>query len=169
MSTVIVAGVPVRLRLLERSDANLIRAFYQRLSPDSVYRRFFGPVIPPADRLVKQLTDIDHNERDALIALDLHGICGIARYGSSSANGQYDLAVTVADEWQGKGLGRLLTSRLAHIARFRGISSFHATMMGSNYAAQAMVRSLSPQTKFHFDAGYLEADIPLRPGVRSSA
>lgn len=169
MSTAVVAGVPIRLRLLERGDANLIRAFYQRLSPDSLYRRFFGPVVPPADRLIELLTDVDHRDRDALIALDANGICGIARYGITRAGGQYELAVTVADEWQGKGLGSLLTSRLAHIARFRGISSFHATMMGSNLAAQAMVRSLSPRSQFHFDAGYLEADIPLRRHVRSHA
>jgi len=150
------------LRLLEPEDVNLIRRFYSRLSPETIYRRFMGPVLPPADDLCRRLTDIDHRDRDALIALDTRGIAGVARYATFPGGCVYDVAVVVADDWQGKGLGRLLMRRLAHIARLRGISSFHATMFGDNHRALALVRSLSPRATFQFDAGEVEADIPLR-------
>jgi len=153
------------LRLLEPEDVNLIRRFYSRLSPETIYRRFMGPVLPPADDLCRRLTDIDHRDRDALIALDARGIAGVARYATFPGQGMYDVAVVVADDWQGKGLGRLLMRRLAHIARLRGISSFHATMFGDNQRALALVRSLSPRATFRFDAGEVEADIPLRAHV----
>jgi GNAT superfamily N-acetyltransferase len=163
MTSAVVAGKRVWLRLLEPDDAALIRKFYWRLSPDTVYRRFLSPVVPPADRLVARLVDVDHHHRDALIGLDEDGIVGIARYGVDPSGSSYEVAVVVADEWQGKGLGRLLLRRLAHIARLRGISSFHATMLGDNSRVHALVRSVTPRAKMHYASGYVEAEIPLRP------
>jgi len=43
MTKATVGGRRVRLRLLERADERLIRRFYYRLSPDTIYRRFLGP------------------------------------------------------------------------------------------------------------------------------
>jgi GNAT superfamily N-acetyltransferase len=74
----------------------------------------------------------------------------------------HDVAVVVADDWQGRGVGALLLRRLANIARARGITQFHATMLGDNRRAQSLVLGLSPKTRIRFEAGYLEADIPLR-------
>jgi GNAT superfamily N-acetyltransferase len=165
MTSAVIGRQRIDLRLLEPEDANLIRRFYWRLSRDTIYRRFMGPVLPPADDLCRRLTDVDHRDRDALIALDARGIAGVARYAADAGRGTYDVAVVVADDWQGKGLGRLLMRRLAHIARLRGITRFHATMFGDNRRALALVRSLSPHASFSFDSGEVEADIPLR--VRS--
>ena len=161
MTSTTVGGRRVWLRLLEPGDANLIRLFYWRLSSETIYRRFLSPIKPPANALVKRLVDIDHQDREALIALDERGIVGVARY--STAGASREVAIVVADEWQGRGLGRLLLRRLANIARARGIASFHATMLGDNRRAQSLVLGLSPRSKMHFADGYLEADIPLRP------
>ncbi len=163
MTSTLVGGRRVWLRLLEPGDANLIRLFYWRLSSETIYRRFFSPIKPPANTLVKKLVDVDHHDREALIALDERGIVGVARYGTGPAGGVHDVAVVVADDWQGRGLGRLLLKRLAHIARMRGIGSFHATMLGDNRRAQSLVLGLSPKTRMRFEDGYIEADIPLRP------
>jgi hypothetical protein len=65
MSTAVVAGAPVALRLLEPEDRELLCAFYRRLSPESVYRRFMAPVVPPAEGLVNRLLNIDHCGREA--------------------------------------------------------------------------------------------------------
>jgi len=104
----------------------------------------------------------DVYKRQALIALDEQGIVGVARYGTGHG-GSHDVAVVVADDWQGRGLGALLIKRLAHIARLRGIASFHATMLGDNVRAQSLVLGLSRDAKLRYEGGYLEADIPLRP------
>jgi len=161
MTTTVVGGTRVSLRLLQPDDSDLIRAFFRRLSSETVYRRFLSPVTAPNDALLKRLVDVDHCEREALIALDDQGIAGVARYGTGHGE-SHDVAVVVADEWQGRGLGRLLMRRLAHIARLRGIGSFHATMLGDNIRAQSLVRGLSARTTIRFEAGYLEAEIPLR-------
>jgi GNAT superfamily N-acetyltransferase len=161
MTSTVVDGKRVWLRLLQPGDADLIRSFFRRLSSETVYRRFLSPVVTPNDALLKRLLDVDHCDREALIALDDQGIVGVARYGTRQGN-SHDVAVVVADEWQGRGVGTLLIRRLAHIARLRGIASFHATMLGDNTRAQSLVRALSQQTTMRFEAGYLEAEIPLR-------
>ena len=160
MTSTVVGGRRLWLRLLEPGDANLLRRFYLRLSKESVYRRFMAPIKAPSNALVERLVDIDHCNREALIALDERGIVGVARYGADGAT--HDVAVVVADDWQGRGVGALLLRRLANIARARGITQFHATMLGDNRRAQSLVLALSPQTKIRFEAGHLEADIPLR-------
>jgi GNAT superfamily N-acetyltransferase len=161
MTTTVVSGTRVSLRLLQPGDSELIRNFFRRLSSETIYRRFLSPVTAPNDALVKRLVDIDHCDREALIALDDLGIVGVARYGTGR-DATHDVAVVVADEWQGRGLGTLLMRRLAHIARLRGIATFHATMLGDNLRAQSLVRGLSASTTMHFEDGYMEAEIPLR-------
>ena len=164
MTSTVVDGRRLRLRLLQPGDADLISSFFWRLSKETVYRRFFSPITLPNEPLLKRLVDVDHCDREALIALDDQGIVGVARYGTGPGE-SHDIAVVVADDWQGRGLGTLLIRRLAHIARLRGIASFHATMLGDNARAQSLVRGLSPHVTMRFESGYVEADIPLRPTV----
>jgi GNAT superfamily N-acetyltransferase len=161
MTTTVVGGTRVWLRLLQPGDSELIRVFFRRLSSETVYRRFLSPVTALNDALLKRLVDIDHCDREALIALDDQGIVGVARYGTGPGE-SHDVAVVVADDWQGRGLGTLLIRRLAHIARLRGIATFHATMLGDNIRAQSLVRALSTRTSMRFEGGYIEAEIPLR-------
>src|SRR4029077_21023504 len=118
----------------------------------------------PSNALVERLVDIDHCDREALIAIDERGIVGVARYGTVGTT--HDVAVVVADDWQGRGVGALLLRRLATIARGRGSTSFHATMLAENRRAQSLLLGLSPRTRMRFESGYLEADIPLRRGSR---
>jgi GNAT superfamily N-acetyltransferase len=162
MTSTVVDGRRLTLRLLQPGDAELLTRFFWRLSGETVYRRFFYPNRLPNDTLLKKLVDVDHCDREALIALDDKGIVGVARYGTDNG-GSHDVAVVVADDWQGRGLGGMLIRRLAHIARMRGIASFHATMLGNNGRAQSLVRGLSPHVTMRFESGYVEADIPLRP------
>ena len=162
MTSTVVDGRRLRLRLLQPGDAELITRFFWRLSSETVYRRFFSPIRLPNETLLKKLVDVDHCDREALIALDDQGIVGVARYGTAPG-GSHDVAVVVADDWQGRGLGALLIRRLAHIARLRGISSFHATMLGDNLRARSLVLGLSRNATMRYESGYVEADIPLRP------
>jgi GNAT superfamily N-acetyltransferase len=161
MSTAVVAGAPVALRLLEPMDRELLCGFYRRLSPETVYRRFMAPVVPPAEGLVKRLLNIDHCGREALIAMDSEGIAGVARFAPNGQDG-HEVAIVIADAWQRQGLGTMLIRRLANIARARGISSFHATLLPDNRGAKMFLQHFSPRAEFRFVDGVVEADLPLR-------
>ena len=160
MSTVAVDGRPVVVRLLEPAESDLIRTFYHRLSLETVYKRFLSPVVPPADNLMRRLMNIDHCQREALIALDAEGVAGVARF--APFQGGYEVAVVVADEWQRRGLGTMLMRRLGHIARARGIRSFHATLLAENRGAKRFLQRFSPDATFRFADGMIEAEVPLR-------
>ncbi|HEV2217598.1 MAG TPA: GNAT family N-acetyltransferase [Candidatus Dormibacteraeota bacterium] len=152
-------------RLLEPSDERLIRCFFYRLSLDTIYRRFLSPVVPPADSLVRRLMNVDHCRREALVALDQRGIAGVARYAPFGKDG-YEVAIVVADDRQGQGPGTILMRRLGHIARARGITSFHATIQAENRRALRFLQRLSPASSFRFVDGVIEAEVPI--GVRGA-
>lgn len=162
MSTATVAGQAVAVRLLEPTDGDLLCGFYGRLSPLTVYRRFMAP-IRPSEMLTKRLLNIDHCRREAMIAVDADGIAGVVRFAPSGES--TEVAIVIADAWQRKGLGTLLMTRLAHVARARGIATFHATMLAENRAARQFLERFSPQTIFRFVDGVIEADVPLRRAV----
>jgi GNAT superfamily N-acetyltransferase len=161
VSTAVVAGQAVGLRLLEPSDRELICSFFQRLSPETVFRRFMAPVVPPAEEMVRRLLNVDHCGREALVAVDVEGVAGIARFAPFGPQG-HEVAIVIADEWQRRGLGTLLMTRLAHIARARGIASFHATLLAENRGARLFLQHFSPRATFRFVDGVIEADVPLR-------
>lgn len=161
MSTALVGGHAVALRLLEPGDRALICNFYDRLSPETIYRRFLAPIVPPAEAVLRRLLNIDHCQREALVALDCEGVAGVVRY-ATSGDGGHEVAIVVADSWHRKGLGTLLMTRLGHIARTRGISTFQATILAENRGAILFLQHFSANATFRFVDGVIEADVPLR-------
>ena len=159
VSTATIAGEAVVMRLLEPHDRELICGFYQRLSRETVYRRFMAP-IKPSEMLARRLLNIDHCRREALIAIDSQGIAGVVRF--APLGEMTEVAIVVADDWQRKRLGTMLMTRLAHIARARGITTFHATMLADNRGARMFLQHFSPRSRFRFVDGVIEADVPLR-------
>lgn len=160
MSTALIGQERMVFRLLEAADESLIRRFYDRLSRETIYRRFLSPVVPPADTLVRRLMNVDHCRREALIALDQDGIAGVARY-APFGEGGYEVAIVVADDRQGQGLGTMLMRRLGHIARARGITNFHATIQAENRRAVRFLQRISPGSSFRFVDGVIEGEVPL--------
>jgi RimJ/RimL family protein N-acetyltransferase len=88
-------------------------------------------------------TCVDHRDHEALGALDLTGRgVGIARYIRDSEDpGAAEIAITVVDEWQGRGLGSKLLELLADRARAEGIVRLTGTVMVGNVASTRLVRS----------------------------
>ena len=156
------AGDRLQLRQLQAADAERLRRFGGRLSPQTVYRRFLNPV-PTCEWLLPRLLDVDHWDREAIVALAGDEIVAVARYGRTPGQPAADVAVVVADDWQHRGLGRLLLRRLARLARRRGIRAFTGTIGGENRAAQGLVRTLAPGLRVGWSTGAIEFEAPL-PG-----
>ena len=72
-----------------------------------------------------------------------------------------EIAVTVEDAWQHRGVGSRLTARLARLAQERGYERFNATMLADNRAALGLVRKLSPEATVSFADGEYHATIPI--------
>ncbi|HUI47101.1 MAG TPA: GNAT family N-acetyltransferase [Acidimicrobiia bacterium] len=150
------------IRPIAISDVERLVRLFDRLSPASVHFRFFSPVARPPRSALLRLADVDHGRRDALVALDGDEIIAVARYDGREGSHQAEIALTVEDAWQHRGLGRRLARRLADLALDRGYDTFVATMLPDNRAALGLVRKLVPDAAVRWSGGEYEAALPLR-------
>jgi GNAT superfamily N-acetyltransferase len=95
--------------------------FVQRLSPASRYQRFMGTIFELTPALLVRFTQIDYSREMAFVAVrevDGHEIqIGVARYITNPDGDSCEFVVTVADDWQRRGIGRKLMSLLIQAAR----------------------------------------------------
>jgi GNAT superfamily N-acetyltransferase len=166
MTTTWVRGGPLRLRPLRADDGDRLCGLFARLSPESVYRRFLSPMPKLRPDLLARLLDVDHCSREAIAALKGDEIVAVARYTRPPGSGDVaEIALVVADEWQRRGVGRVLMRRLGRLARRRGIRAFVGTIAGENRAALLLVRSTGgPGVSARWATGEVEFEIPLRSG-----
>jgi GNAT superfamily N-acetyltransferase len=127
-------GTRVRIRPGRRSDGDLLLRGFERLSAESRYRRFLSPMPKLTEKTLRSLTDIDHRDHEAVLALDESGEgIGVARYVRDAGRPQAaEVAVTVVDGWQGRGLGTLLLEAICVRARAEGVRTFTASMLARN-------------------------------------
>ena len=139
-------GSEVTIRALRREDAELERKFIRNLSPESRWMRFLGQLNEPSDSLIRKLTELDYRHDMAFIALSQEGgiehEVGVSRYSLSPDGESCECAVTVADAWQGKGLGTILMRDLIDIARKRGIRSMFSIDANENERMRELARDL---------------------------
>ena len=137
-------GRAVHVRQLEPFDRAGLAAAIGRLSDESRYLRFATAKPRLTSRELDHLLDVDHHHREALVAIDPSTRRGVAvvRYVEvPGAAGVVEIAATVADAWQGQGLGRALLTQLAARAREEGYSALRASVLASNRRSIAMLLS----------------------------
>jgi RimJ/RimL family protein N-acetyltransferase len=144
----------------ETSDCELLGRLFCRLSPESVYRRFFSPISKPDD-FIRLLLRVDHYDRDAIVAVEGGEIVGVAQYSRLSGASQADLAIVVADGWQRQGLGTRLITALADRGVAKGIDTFAVAIQGDNFGAVRLLKRIAPGARLVFSGGVGEAVIPL--------
>jgi GNAT superfamily N-acetyltransferase len=142
-------GTAVALRHIRPDDAAELARGFARLSATSRYHRFFGGVTSLSDETLRYLTNVDGHDHVAIIAAmpDPDGGpergLGVARF--IRLPGQptvAEAAITVVDDFQGRGLGRLLALTLARAARERGISHFRGEILADNPTVRQLLIEL---------------------------
>jgi predicted N-acetyltransferase YhbS len=165
--TVCVDGTALTIRPIDITDVDRLDRMARRLSPESIYFRFHAPLRRVPWSALLWLSDVDHFRRDALVALDGDEIVAVARYAhvsvaSGSESRDAEIAVTVQDSWQRRGLGCLLARRLCAVALERGFDAFRVTILPDNRVAMGLMRKLVPDASVRFTGGTCEARLPLR-------
>ena len=133
-------GSSIHLRAIRPDDKQRLLALFERLSSRSVYVRFFQTKQRLTDEELRYFTALDFRRDAALVATLREGqeehIIGVGRYFRIHENGQptthAEVAFTVADAHQGRGVGTLLLEHLAAMARRQGIDTFEAYVLGEN-------------------------------------
>jgi RimJ/RimL family protein N-acetyltransferase len=146
----------------EHRDA-LARSF-ERLSEESRYRRFLAPMEQLGPTMLAYLTEVDHHDHEALLAFDRESgeAVGVARYVRTNG-ASAEAAVTVIDEWQGRGLGTALTSLLAERALEEGIDRLTAVLLAENKEMIALLETVGDVKVTGRDSGTLQVEVPLQP------
>ena len=154
-------GTLLHVRPIATDDVDRLVRLFGRLSPRSVQLRFFAPIRRLSRAQLTRLVTVDHDCREALVALSNDEIVAVARYDAECGAREAEVAVTVEDTWQRRGIGKRLTRRLSTLAAARGFDTFVAGILPENRAALSLVRTLSPNTSVRWGRGEYEASIPL--------
>ncbi len=158
-------GSAVLIRPVQSADAPLLADGFARLSDASRQMRFLTKKkeLTPAE--LRYFTDVDHHDHEALGALDHAGGrgVGVARYVRDTEDPQAaEIAVTIIDDWQGRGLGTELLAQLSDRARQEGIRRFTALVAADNAAVAAMLQNMSAEL-VRYGRGTVEYEIALAP------
>lgn len=155
------------IRPARMDDERRVRAFVEGLSPKSQTLRFFAGVTRPSRSLLRSLIAVD-DRHDVLLAVDGdQRVVGHAM--SVRGTGATEIAVVVADEWQGVGLGSRLVRTLLRRAVARGTVCIGMDVMGENRKVMSIVKRWWPQARVRVEAGTVEVlamiDGPPRPHI----
>jgi len=140
-------GSHVLIRPLRPQDREREKAFIENLSPATRHQRFLGEIKEVGEQLLNQLMDVGTPQRVAYVALvhdngELREV-GISRYAQVDDQPSHcEFAVTIADEWQGKGLGALLMQHLIDEARNNGFQQMYSVDSAANYSMRRLAKQL---------------------------
>ena len=154
----------MNIRPIQPGDREALHAGFERLSPESRYRRFFTAKPTLGSRELTYLTEVDHHDHEALIAFDEETgrLAAVARYVRTAPH-EAEPAVTVADDFQGQGIGSRMMAALAERAREEGIDTFRANVLPHNQPAINVLERLGDSARRQMGSE-LEVVIDLTPG-----
>jgi GNAT superfamily N-acetyltransferase len=142
-------GTVVRLRPPHRHERELVARFFTGLSAESRRRRFLQPMPRLPEAMLARLVEVDGRRHLAVVAT-VDGECaGIARYiALADQPGTAEVAATVTDRYQGRGIGRLLVDALRPAAVRAGLTTLVYLVEPTNEPALGLLRSLDAELSF---------------------
>ena len=148
-------GTTIEIRPARPDDVDAVREMHEKLSPDSLYLRFFSMSTRAAAREAKRVCRLPAPDHVALLALLDGQVIGCGSYEREGpASPSAEVAFTVADDMHHRGVGMLLLEHLISLARRAGLHAFTAETLSEN----------APMLKVFADAG-LMAHRALADGV----
>ncbi len=132
----VIDNVPLRLRLINQSDIDSWMNFVNGCSPRSLWMRFLSPFVPTPQR-ARRFCDLDPAREVAVVAEmtedDHSKLVGIARLLKDPGCKEADYALIVADPWQRKMLGCLMSEQCLELARHWGVNKVKAETIQQNF------------------------------------
>ena len=159
-------GSTLRLRAPVEADRQALVRFYEELSDRSLYMRFHGhPTVD--ERLVEPVLDSDWIDRGALIASVTEGgedhVVALANYVRLRDPSAAEVAFTVADSYQGRGIGTRLLEQLAARAAVNGIERFVGEVMADNARMIGVFERVGFDVSRTLAGGEVEMTFPIAP------
>jgi GNAT superfamily N-acetyltransferase len=159
-----VVGTELEIRPIAPDDKAGLAAAVDQSSDEAVYRRFLNPHGRLTAAELRYLTEVDHRDHEALLAIDpvSQMSVGVTRYVRDRERHETaEIAVAVLESWQGRGVGKALLHRLAERARNEGITRFTALMLSENRPMRRLLADLGTTRLLSAGAGAVELAVDL--------
>lgn len=166
-------GREVRVRLITPDDWPLLIDLFHHLSPQTRWRRFHTVMDEPdpalVERMARQLADVDNRTQGgAVLALldengqeTLIGVGRLARPPEDPDSPAAEAAVVVRDDWQGQGVGTVLTLLLVSLARRMGVKELWAMVQADNAPLFQVISGMRHAMELRTAAGETELRVHL--------
>jgi acyl-CoA synthetase (NDP forming)/RimJ/RimL family protein N-acetyltransferase len=155
-------GRTAHLRPITPDDGERLVTFYEGVSDQSKYFRFFSPMPRLSEKDVHRFTHVDHRDRVAFVLTVADQIIGVGRY-DVVGPGLAEVAFLVQDRHQGRGVGQLLLEHLAQAARERGVNRFEAEVLAENSRMLQVFREQGYSVKGQYDEGAVHLEFRIDP------
>ncbi|SDU06055.1 bifunctional acetate--CoA ligase family protein/GNAT family N-acetyltransferase [Desulfobacula phenolica] len=139
-------GRRIFIRPVKPEDAPIFTELFKKLTPTTIYFRFFGRLKELKPKLLARFTQIDYDREIALVALDEDAqtdiLLGVARIINEPDGETGEFAILVGDTWQGKGIGSNLLKKCLSIAQKHGLKKVHGIVLAQNRNMLALGKKL---------------------------
>ncbi|MET8729960.1 GNAT family N-acetyltransferase [Streptomyces parvus] len=170
-------GGTARIRPITTDDAERLVSFYEQVSDESKYYRFFAPYPRLSDRDVHRFTHHDYVDRVGLAVTIGGEFIGTVRYDriddtgrpASAPADEAEVAFLVQDAHQGRGVASALLEHIAAVARERGIRRFAAEVLPANNKMIKVFRDGGYTQRRSFEDGSVHLTLDLEPTEKSLA
>ncbi|MBV8217010.1 MAG: GNAT family N-acetyltransferase, partial [Solirubrobacterales bacterium] len=152
-------GATAHVRPVRADDGPAMRSFFESLSPESIWFRFFGTV--NLDWAAKWSVKVDYADRFGLVVESGNPRAIIAHAAYVRIDyARAEVAFLVADTWQGHGISTILLAHLAEVAEQHGLSTLVAHVLPNNYRMIQVFRESGFPVKIQSTPDALEVELP---------
>ncbi|MET3985027.1 GNAT family N-acetyltransferase [Streptomyces sp. PvR034] len=170
-------GGTARIRPITTEDADRLVSFYEQVSDESKYYRFFAPYPRLSAKDVYRFTHHDYVDRVGLAATIGGEFIATVRFDRIGSDGrpasgpadEAEVAFLVQDAHQGRGVASALLEHIGAVARERGIRRFVAEVLPANVKMIKVFKDVGYEQKRSFEDGSVHLTLDLEPTAESLA
>jgi GNAT superfamily N-acetyltransferase len=164
-------GTAVTIRAVRPDDGEKIHTAFKCLDRETVYTRFFGYKNDVTDAELARITGVDFARDVALLVTIGHGaaeiVIGGVSYFATDADphgGNAELAFTVEEDYQGRGIAGSLMRHIVGIARQKGLDQLEADVLARNLPMLSVFKRCGLPMSLRHDEDLVHVTLSLRPG-----
>lgn len=161
--TILSDGRTAHVRPILPSDAQGITDLHARLSPETIYYRFFTPLPKLSEAMLARFVHVDYLDRMAFVAEVGDQLVAVARYDRTPGQPIAEVAFLVDDAHQGRGLGSIMLEQLARYATLHGITAFVADTLAENSKMLHVFKDAGYQLERELADGVVRVRFELTP------